>query len=278
MRKWKDALKEHKLKILESGYKEEQLLGIFLYGSQNYGCATEESDIDTKAIYIPNFEELCFKDPVSKELHLDNGEHCEIKDIREMVKNFQKQNINFLEILFTEKCWVNARFRNLWNEYFYEHREKIAHYNPRKMLDSICGQAIHTLKQIPFFNNGNLYAKDGSLIMEVTGMSDTTFCGKKYANGLRLNYFLESFLLLDETFENSIKPNENFLKIIMSYKKGEKETTYFNIDRLLEHFYEIKEVVNQRPFVQAGAVPETAALMQEGTMKLIEEVIYDKKL
>ena len=79
MRKWEDALKEHKQAILDKGYKEEQLLGIFLYGSQNYGCETEESDIDTKAIYIPTFEELCFDNPVSKEIQLKNGEHCEIK-------------------------------------------------------------------------------------------------------------------------------------------------------------------------------------------------------
>ena len=110
MRKWEDALKEHKQAILDKGYKEEQLLGIFLYGSQNYGCETEESDVDTKAIYIPTFEELCFDDPVSKEIQLKNDEHCEIKDIREMVKNFQKQNINFLEILFTDKC-INRPIR-----------------------------------------------------------------------------------------------------------------------------------------------------------------------
>lgn len=34
------------------------VLGVFLYSSQNYEMDTENSDIDTKAIIIPNFEDL----------------------------------------------------------------------------------------------------------------------------------------------------------------------------------------------------------------------------
>ena len=276
MREWKDALKEHKQAILDKGYKEEQLLGIFLYGSQNYGCATENSDIDTKAIYVPSFEELCFNNPLSKEIHTENGEHCEIKDIREMVKNFQKQNINFLEILFTNKCWVNARFRDLWDKYFYRHREEIAHYNPKKMLDSICGQAIHTLKQIPLHKDGKLYFND-TLVANTIGVTDIS-CGKKYANGLRLSYFLDSCIFAEESFETSIKPDEEYLKLIMDYKNGKMLVTPLAVEILLKHFEEMKEKATKKSSILAGAVDETAALMQEGAMKLIEEVIYDKKL
>ena len=266
MRKWEDALKEHKQAILDKGYKEEQLLGIFLYGSQNYGCETEESDVDTKAIYIPTFEELCFDDPVSKEICLKNDEHCEIKDIREMVKNFQKQNINFLEILFTDKCWINPRFRDIWDKYFYQHREEIARYNPKKMLDSICGQAVHTLKQIPFFEDGRVY--------ELADKSSY----KKYANGLRLSYFIDTFLLFGQDFETAIKPDDDYLYLIMNYKMKKKKLSSTLVNTLLKHFQNTKEKVEDFPLVRAGAVSETAALMKEGTKKLIEEVVYDKKL
>lgn len=36
------------------GYK---VLGVFLQGSQNYGLAYEGSDIDTKCIVLPSFED-----------------------------------------------------------------------------------------------------------------------------------------------------------------------------------------------------------------------------
>lgn len=38
------------------GYK---VLGVFLQGSQNYGLAYEGSDIDTKCIVLPSFEDFC---------------------------------------------------------------------------------------------------------------------------------------------------------------------------------------------------------------------------
>ncbi|MBQ5919289.1 MAG: nucleotidyltransferase domain-containing protein [Lachnospiraceae bacterium] len=97
------ALQEHKQKVLdELKIAESQLLGVFLYGSQNYGLSTEDSDVDTIAIVLPNEYDLYFSRPLTKELHLENGEHCVVKDIREILNEFKKQNVNFLEILVTD--------------------------------------------------------------------------------------------------------------------------------------------------------------------------------
>ena len=35
-----------------------EVLGVFLFGSQNYNCQTETSDIDTKVIVIPTLDEM----------------------------------------------------------------------------------------------------------------------------------------------------------------------------------------------------------------------------
>lgn len=130
-------------------YPPEQILGVFLYGSQNYGTDTENSDVDTKAILVPTLEDLCLSNPVSKEIHLPNDEHCEVKDIREMVKQFRKQNINFIEILFTKYKIINLRYANTWHEYFISQNESIARYDECKCLKSISGQAKHTIRQNP---------------------------------------------------------------------------------------------------------------------------------
>ena len=61
MRDIKKAIQEHKQVVLNAGYPEKQIFGIFLYGSQNYGLDTENSDVDTKAIIIPTIEDLCQK-------------------------------------------------------------------------------------------------------------------------------------------------------------------------------------------------------------------------
>ena len=88
-----------------------------LQGSQNYGLDVYDkdykSDVDTKAIILPSFEDIVYnRQPVSKTIVLDNNEHIDVKDIRVMFENFKKQNVNFLEILFTEFYILNE-------EYFY---------------------------------------------------------------------------------------------------------------------------------------------------------------
>ena len=61
MRDIQEALQQHKQVVLDAGYAEDQIIGVFLYGSQNYGLATENSDVDTKVIIIPTLEDLCLK-------------------------------------------------------------------------------------------------------------------------------------------------------------------------------------------------------------------------
>ena len=67
--------------LKELGYN---VVGVFVYGSNNYGMATEHSDVDTKAIVLPHFDDIVdSKDWVSKEYHRDeDGGKLEVKDIR----------------------------------------------------------------------------------------------------------------------------------------------------------------------------------------------------
>ena len=194
MRSWKEALKEHKQVLEQAGYKEENILGVFCYGSQNYGISTEHSDWDTKAIIIPSYSDLIFKPATSKELHLPNGEHCEVKDIREIVKMFKKQNINFIEILYTEYKWINPIFKFLWDKYFINNRENIAFYDKKIAIKSIGHQAKHTISQNPFD-------------------------GKKLANGYRLLRFLEKYINDDNYINCLILPKEE-REMIIDVKNG----------------------------------------------------------
>ena len=169
---WELAIERHKDALLNWGFKEENILGIFVYGSQNYNLDTPTSDWDTKAIVIPTFDEVLFDKPVSREVSVrrneDEWEHCEVKDIREMVKMFEKQNINFIETLFTEYKWVNPRFQELWDKFFIFKREAIARYDMSQAIKSIVSQTKHTIKQNPIN-------------------------GKKIANGYRLLRFLDKY-------------------------------------------------------------------------------------
>jgi predicted nucleotidyltransferase len=123
-------------------FPEDQIVGVFLQGSQNYGLDYEGSDVDTKLIVVPNFKDICLdKRPVSTTYVRANDEHTDWKDIRLYVEHFCKQNLNFLEILFTPYCIINPLYREQWMR-LVEHREEIARMNPHRAVKSMKGIAM----------------------------------------------------------------------------------------------------------------------------------------
>lgn len=64
----------------------DKVLMVALQGSQNYGLDYEGSDVDTKALLVPSFEDIVFnKKPISTTHVRHNDEHIDLKDVRLMV-------------------------------------------------------------------------------------------------------------------------------------------------------------------------------------------------
>lgn len=122
-----------------------EVLFIALQGSQNYGLDiyTDDykSDIDCMAIVLPSFEDfVANRQAVSTTYVLPNNEHINIKDIRLYFELIYKQNVQFLEILFTDYRIVNKKYRNEVN-ILLQNAELIASYNNLKLLNGISGMA-----------------------------------------------------------------------------------------------------------------------------------------
>lgn len=129
--------------VTSLGYK---VLGVFLQGSQNYNLDYWGSDIDTKAIVIPAFEDFVLnRKPTSTTLILPSNEHIDVKDIRFMHECFRKQNINFIEILFTKYKYLNPEYENLYQSMF-DNKKKIAHYNNYAAVNCIAGMVYEKHK------------------------------------------------------------------------------------------------------------------------------------
>lgn len=123
-------------------FPEDRIVGVFLQGSQNYGLDYEGSDIDTKCIVLPTLEDLIFnRKPVSTTHVLDNDEHLDLKDVRLYFSIFRKQNLNFMEILFTKYKIVNPTYEQYWNRLI-ENNEQIARYNPVGAVKTMKGIAM----------------------------------------------------------------------------------------------------------------------------------------
>lgn len=141
-----ERLLEHYKFAQEHGF---EVVCVMLQGSQNYGLDVYsdnyKSDVDTKAIVLPSFEDFCrTREPVSKTLILPNNEHCDVKDVRIMFKTFEKQNINFIEILFTKYYIINSKYVDLVIELF-EMSNDIAHINWNQSLNCIAGMSQEKL-------------------------------------------------------------------------------------------------------------------------------------
>lgn len=125
----------------------ERIIGVFAYGSVNYGFYEEGiSDVDTKAIVLPSFENLMGGHKlISKEYILENGEHCEVKDIRLYVQQLKKQSINFVETLFTQYYVLTPQWEDLWEQYFVNHSRLIAHYDELQTIH-VAGHHLLSIK------------------------------------------------------------------------------------------------------------------------------------
>lgn len=183
--KEKDILKRVKehYEILEN--EKYEIFFVAHQGSWNYGLGYEGSDIDTKAVVLPSFEDICYnKAPVSYTKILENDEHIDVKDIRIMFENFKKQNINFLEILFSEYYMVNDKYVDDFI-LLRKNAEKIAHLNVNQAIRCMAGMSMEKLKalQHPYpslIDKIEKYGYDNKQLHHILRMNDFI---KRYVKG-----------------------------------------------------------------------------------------------
>lgn len=135
-----ERVREHYNEALEH-FPEDRIVCLILQGSQNYGLDYEGSDIDTKLIVTPTFKDIAMnRSPISTTHVRANDEHIDFKDIRLYIQTFRKQNLNFLEILFSPYTIINPVYKEQWDRLI-ESREAIAHYNPYQAIKAMQGVA-----------------------------------------------------------------------------------------------------------------------------------------
>jgi hypothetical protein len=170
------------------------------------------------------------KKPISTTHILSNNEHLDIKDIRLYFDNFKKQNINFIEILFSPYCIINPQYRDLWEE-LTGGRELIAHYNTNQALRCMAGMSMEKKKALchPYptlIEKIKKYGYDGKQLHHIVRMCDFIYAythnysyeecltylpHKEIMMKAKLNkYTLDEALELAENFDNQTKEFKDF--------------------------------------------------------------------
>lgn len=150
----KTRMSKH-LKILSEFCEKNScdFAALFLQGSQNYELdeySNEyQSDVDTKAIIIPSLQNIIDgTSPISTTLVTDDNEHIDVKDIRIWIQMWEKQNISYLEVLFTNFFLVRDEYLDLI-ERLQLNADRISRFNETAALKCMVGmvrEKMHALK------------------------------------------------------------------------------------------------------------------------------------
>lgn len=257
---------EHLDYLLEKGY---DVAYISLQGSQNYGLDvyTDEykSDVDTKAVILPSFEEVVYnREPKSTTIVLENNEHIDLKDIRVMFDTYKKQNVNYIETLFSEYLIVSDDYRDLLKPLF-ENKEIIAHININQALRCIAGMSKEKLKalQHPYPTIIDKIEKFG-------------YDPKQLHHILRMNDFMKKYVSGKSYAECLIPDNKDYLIEIKKGILGEAEAVKL-ANEVDAETYNIKELnmLEQDEINQNGINILNTVKYQVLKRKFKEEIINE---
>lgn len=248
--------------LQEKGY---EVVCLCLQGSQNYGLDeysnNYQSDVDTKAIVLPHFRDFVMdKEPESTTIILDNNEHIDVKDIRVMFEMFKKQNISYLELLFTKYKIINPKYKKLIKPLF-EANEQIAAANKVAFVKCIAGMAMEKKKALchPY----------PTLIEKIEKYG---FDGKQLSHCARLTELLDKWMMnlpMDTCFMSDDR------RTLMNYKKqlvadGSRVMMQEEAIKLCDMYCRIIQDMKEQVIEVYGTEG-----IDEGAFELLNKIKYD---
>ena len=207
-----DRVTEHYEESLEH-FSSNQIVGCFLQGSQNYNLDLPTSDVDTKLIVVPSFKDIALnRKPVSTTHIRENEEHIDFKDIRLYIETFRKQNVNFIEILFTPYSCVNDIYSEEWHR-LVEARERIARMNPWRAVKAMKGVALE-----------KYHAMEHKYPSKMEILAKYGYCAKELHHLVRIDYFLTQYIA-GADYGTAMVPTGSMRDFLMSIKTNEWDLT-----------------------------------------------------
>lgn len=214
-------------------FPDNHIVGVWLQGSQNYGLGLPTSDVDTKCILTPTLKDICKNAaPVSTTHIRANEEHTDWKDIRLYCETFRKQNLNFLEILFTPYFVVNPLYTEQWNR-LVAAREGIARMNPWRAVKSMKGIALE-----------KYHAMEHPYPSKLDILATYSYDPKQLHHLVRVDNYLTRYIR-GESYEDCLIPDPAMKNFLMDIKMGKwpldkarelAKMTVEHVEKIVEEF------------------------------------------
>lgn len=159
-----------------------RIIGTFLRGSQNYGLANENSDVDSVILIFPSRDEFIMNKQATNYTIDDGDNKVQVLDIRLFFHQLKKSSPNCLELLFTKYFILNPDYSLEW-EAIVKQREKIALHNIDRLFASLKGFIWTNIKQ--FENVKDKKHKKAYQILRIGEMIQNLIEGKTYEESLK---------------------------------------------------------------------------------------------
>lgn len=238
-------------------FDESRIVGIFYQGSANYGLDYEGSDIDTKLIVVPTFEDIAFnKKPISTTHVRQNNEHIDLKDVRLYIETFRKQNLNFLEILFTPYKIVNPQYAEFWQKLI-DAREAIAHYDIYRSIKSMKGIALE-----------KYHAMEHKYPSKIEIIEKYSYDSKQLHHLMRVENYLMRYIA-GESYEACLIPDEETAEKL---RKIKEDNGYLSLEQAKTLADLCIDSINTQCEAYLKTVPEGH---NEEVEALLKEVQYE---
>lgn len=240
-------VKEHYDECVKRMLDEKYVFGVFLIGSQNYGLATSNSDIDTKAIVFPTLYDLSTNQkPMSKEVHLDNEEHIIMTDFRLWMEQLRKGNPNVIETLFTEYFVINPMYQEVWEQLILI-REEIARIDIKATCHASKGLYLNKQKYCfrETADTQELFAEFGYNPKALMGMLRAAMFLTKYIS--KENFPMTEVLRVDEyrDYLLEVKSGKKYCleeaKVLSEHYEKIVNQMVENQEKYLETFSEVED-------------------------------------
>lgn len=203
-------LREYQNTLTDQGY---QVLGVFLYGSQNYQMDTLTSDVDAVAVVLPTATDLVFNIPLEKTIEMKHGS-VRVKDLRCFAQQLLKGNYSSLE-------WLLTPYKVTTGDYFTDLLKPdmvldLLNFNIRQTLASTMGS---------YLNMSSCEEKNG----------------KTLARMAHLLRFQSQFLNTDKRVFNC----EDWLYALAGNKNFGQDKSEFETDPVMYELQKLKQMPKQ---------------------------------
>lgn len=150
--------------LKDSNYK---VFYLGLYGSQNYGLDTENSDVDCRALLVPDYENCLLgkKLPKNDTWTYNDGLMTVEYDFRKFFNLLKKGNLNALELLYTEYWTCDPEYQ-AYVSYLRFMRDELANNNLFSVVMCVYG-VVDSLYCKKYLKNKPLTVKDVVTVMRM---------------------------------------------------------------------------------------------------------------